>query len=757
MKDSGVPPNGTTQNRGAGGDGRAKQRAGETRANASGRTAQVKEQFREFFEAFDAVLPYYPLDETTRKHIEQKRNWIERLEQVDFPVAFLGSFSAGKSTVINAIIGREVLPQASEPSTAIPTAIRRADKDRAVVYYADQSGKLDLWAQLSAEVGKLIDQDLTRQPEEERARHLERMNQRVLEYERKTGGGKIKRGPLGALEKLFRGWDDERYQQPKEITLDELKQYVEGHEDVLFVARIEAFVKDIDIPDDVVLLDLPGLSVTNSRHVRFTKEYIEKRAKAFVVCMKGMHLLEGEELQLLEEINRRNPTILQRSFWVLNRWDDLNEQQRHEHIRNFQETVKRYRFSITAERFFKFSALNYFLLRSVADGTLDRTAKLKGQRSNLIKMPNVDPDSLTPEAARSLLRDAQVKPFADFRDALFQYLNTTAKEEFLANARGELAHVAGLLEKVLKSDFHRLGRNESVAERVRAEESYRQMTLFLEDITGRIKKFAGQLVAASRGELWTGTHTAEVERELSEALLRLDRKELGRRLRGGPDADGVISRLPTIVEERLQVSLLLREKMAAAVGGVFDEHLRALLTQLKELNGGYLPDGVLEELEGRLSPRDLSMRLEGLGDSLFFDFGEMFDQIGSQLWEAQGEDFDERVGAALEKYQQEGVAITRKMADRLNLYVQRSLKNHAETLEKELLSILKLRDASVFNQVMRRLNIDETVALEERRRDTIRHAYLTLINLGAEPGRADAAPAPDAPAAEPEEALSGAA
>jgi GTP-binding protein EngB required for normal cell division len=751
MQESVVTFDGRAQAEGAGpeGNGRTKHRAGARPApTAAGRTAQVREQFREFFEAFDAVLPYHPLDETTRKHIEQKRSWMGRLEQVDFPVAFLGSFSAGKSTIINAIVGREVLPEASKAATAIPTFIRRGDKDRAYIHYADEAGKLALWAQLTVEVGEKIEQDLTQQPQEERARHLERMSGRVTEYERKTNNEKIDRAPLHALEKLFRGWDTERYRQTREITLDELKQYVEGHEDVLFITQIEAFVKDIDLPEDVVLLDLPGLAVANTRHVQFTREYIEHRAKAFVVCIKGMHLLEGQELELLEEINRRNPTILQRSFWVLNRWDDLNEQHRREEVKNFREKVKRFR--ITDERFFKFSALNYFLLRSIADGTLERTAKLKEHKSNLIKMPNVDLDALTPETARALLRDEQVKPFGDFREALFQYLNTTAKEEFLANALGELAHVAGLLEKELKSDFHRLDRNEDVAERVRAEESYRQMALFLEDITGRIKKFAGQLVAASREELWTAGHTAEVERELSEALLRLDRKELGRRLRGGPDADGVISRLPAIVEERLQVSLLLREKLASVVGGLFEQHLRALLTQLKELNNGYLPDAVLEELEGRLSVRDLSMRLQGLGDSLFFDFGEMFDQIGRQLWEAQDEEFDERVGAALEKYQQETVGITRKLVARLNLYAQRGLKNHAEMLERELLRTLHLRRASVLSKVSRRLNISETVALEERRRDIIRQTYLKLVNLGAYPGRADAA-AP--PAAEREGAL----
>ena len=57
-----------------------------------------------------------------------------------FKVAIMGTFSSGKSTVINALIGAKILPEASIPCTAILTYIqygRPEDENRVDVYMAD--------------------------------------------------------------------------------------------------------------------------------------------------------------------------------------------------------------------------------------------------------------------------------------------------------------------------------------------------------------------------------------------------------------------------------------------------------------------------------------------------------------------------------------------------------------------------------------------------------------------------------------------
>lgn len=52
-------------------------------------------------------------------------------------VAAAGDFKRGKSTVINALIGRQILPTRVAPATAVPCYIRAGDASAAVVFYND--------------------------------------------------------------------------------------------------------------------------------------------------------------------------------------------------------------------------------------------------------------------------------------------------------------------------------------------------------------------------------------------------------------------------------------------------------------------------------------------------------------------------------------------------------------------------------------------------------------------------------------------
>lgn len=57
-----------------------------------------------------------------------------------FKIAVMGTFTSGKSTVINALIGAKVLPESTLPSTAILTYIQYGtDENRADVYMADEN------------------------------------------------------------------------------------------------------------------------------------------------------------------------------------------------------------------------------------------------------------------------------------------------------------------------------------------------------------------------------------------------------------------------------------------------------------------------------------------------------------------------------------------------------------------------------------------------------------------------------------------
>jgi len=142
------------------------------------------EQFKKFYAIYDEVVPYITM-ESIQTYITQNRLWIERLEQAEFPVAFLGTFSAGKSTTVNAILERDLLPESTKATTAFPTVIRKGDKDDVIVYYLSDEGKYELQGILIKSLSKEIEEDLG---VDDRTKFLENVNRKISEFEeqRKT-------------------------------------------------------------------------------------------------------------------------------------------------------------------------------------------------------------------------------------------------------------------------------------------------------------------------------------------------------------------------------------------------------------------------------------------------------------------------------------------------------------------------------------------------------------------------------------------
>ncbi|MGB0064375.1 MAG: dynamin family protein, partial [Terracidiphilus sp.] len=70
---------------------------------------------------------------------EEARELAARVSEGRFYVACVGQFKRGKSTLLNALVGREVVPAGFIPVTAVPTVIRFGDKLHARVRMRDAS------------------------------------------------------------------------------------------------------------------------------------------------------------------------------------------------------------------------------------------------------------------------------------------------------------------------------------------------------------------------------------------------------------------------------------------------------------------------------------------------------------------------------------------------------------------------------------------------------------------------------------------
>jgi GTP-binding protein EngB required for normal cell division len=60
-----------------------------------------------------------------------------RLEDSNFEVAFFGRVSSGKSSLLNALLGNDILPVGINPITAVPTRLRAGPNARAVITFVD--------------------------------------------------------------------------------------------------------------------------------------------------------------------------------------------------------------------------------------------------------------------------------------------------------------------------------------------------------------------------------------------------------------------------------------------------------------------------------------------------------------------------------------------------------------------------------------------------------------------------------------------
>ena len=75
---------------------------------------------------------------------EEARELATRVSEGRFYVACIGQFKRGKSTLLNALVGHEVVPTGFVPVTAVPTVIRFGDQPHARVRMTKFRGAIEL-------------------------------------------------------------------------------------------------------------------------------------------------------------------------------------------------------------------------------------------------------------------------------------------------------------------------------------------------------------------------------------------------------------------------------------------------------------------------------------------------------------------------------------------------------------------------------------------------------------------------------------
>lgn len=215
----------------------------------------------------------------TAKMFRDMETFLKRCSDAEFHIALVGAIKAGKSTLINALLGYEYASTKVTPETAALTKFKKGANNYVTVTFYTESEWETLWK--SANDAKA-------------AVFLEEYAQLNADAEKETWLGKKDRRVVC---------------ETKEELVSEIQKWTSSKSVChYFVKEVEVGLKEFELPDGVVLVDTPGLDDVVEYRSNITRDYID-RANAVLVCVKS-DALTGQEMATIYSVfanTRYNP------------------------------------------------------------------------------------------------------------------------------------------------------------------------------------------------------------------------------------------------------------------------------------------------------------------------------------------------------------------------------------------------------------------------------------------------------------------
>ena len=233
-------------------------------------------------------------DSVSERLVRQMEAFLEKCQKPEFHIALVGAIKAGKSSLINAILGENLASTEVTPETAALTKFRGSHgNDLVSVTFYTQREWNKLWASAKkARSSKYLDEYNELNAEEEKSKWVGHDEICVTCDSREK------------LKEEIQKWTSSR----------SAAHY--------FVKEVEVALKDLELPEGVILVDTPGLNDAVAYRSQITKNYID-RANAVFVCVKA-DKLSGPELSTIYSVfsnTRYNP---EKVYIVATQQDALN-------------------------------------------------------------------------------------------------------------------------------------------------------------------------------------------------------------------------------------------------------------------------------------------------------------------------------------------------------------------------------------------------------------------------------------------------
>lgn len=256
-----------------------------------------------------------------------------KMENQTFTIALFGAFSAGKSSLANALFGEKVLPVSPNPTTASINKISPVTKDHPHGTVSVQMKTTDQLVQDVKQALQMFNTDVTGLEEAVPAiksmiaknEHLE------LDANKKTH--------FHFLKAFLTGWENMKSKLGtlQQVTLHEFEAYVAQEEKSCFVEWIEVYYDCPFTRQGLTLVDTPGADSINARHTDVSFDYI-KNADAILFVTYYQHAFSKADREFLIQLGRvKDAFAMDKMFFLVNAADLANNEEELELVCDYVE------------------------------------------------------------------------------------------------------------------------------------------------------------------------------------------------------------------------------------------------------------------------------------------------------------------------------------------------------------------------------------------------------------------------------------
>lgn len=302
--------------------------------------------------------------------IRKMDQFLERCKEEEFHIALVGTIKAGKSTLINALLGYEYASTQVTPETAALTKFRKGEENYVKVSFYTEKEWNKLWQNAQdSKADVFLEEYRTLKADEEKANWLGKEPQKFACEDKDE------------LKKEIGKWTSSKSSTH------------------YFVKEVEVGLKEFELPDGVVLVDTPGLDDVVEFRSNITREYID-RANAVLVCVKS-DTLTGPEMATIYSVFSNTCQHPEKVYTIATQMDTLNrpdkdwEKQRAEWIKYLKGQGAYGNRKLAEEKIIPVSARLYTLLKKYEQQIIDKEDddywELKGTLPKLrIEMSELD-------------------------------------------------------------------------------------------------------------------------------------------------------------------------------------------------------------------------------------------------------------------------------------------------------------------------------------------------------------------------------